>query len=163
MRRLTIAVALILFAAASVSPSPGQTQGAGTPKSADDQAVRQVVTDFGKQLRSVSVLAPPTDVASGMRKAYGPFVTPELLAKWQRAPSNAPGKRTSSPSPERIDIESAAPKGRDEYSVVGKVILLTEQERRNGGVFQANPVRMTLVRRQGQWLISTYQEKEASP
>ena len=35
-------------------------------------------------------------------------------------------------------------------------------ERRDGGVFAANPVTMTLAKRQGRWMITAYEEREAS-
>ncbi len=156
------AAAIVVFTPLGASQSFGQVLPTPTAApAAAIQAVRRVVADFGKQLRSVSVLAPPADVAAGMQKAYAAFVTPDLLESWKRAPLNAPGKRASSPSPERIDIDTIAAMGRDAFTVVGKVILLTDQERRNGGIFQANPVTMTVVHRKGKWLISNYVEKEA--
>ncbi len=161
MLRRAVSAGLILIAAGLASPSPAQNPPAAAAREADDRAVRQTVAEFGKQLRAVSVLAPAAQVAASMDQSYATFVVPELLASWKRAPLKAPGKRTSSPSPERIDIDTATPKGPDGYSVAGKVILLTAQERKKGGIFQANPVRMTLVRRQGRWLISAYEEKEA--
>ena len=45
----------------------------------------------------------------------------------------------------------------------GKVILLTAQERRDGGIFQANPVTMTVEQRRGKWVITAYDEQEAPP
>jgi hypothetical protein len=45
--------------------------------------------------------------------------------------------------------------------VKGKVILLTAQERRDGGIFQANPVTMTVEQRHGKWVITAYHEQEA--
>lgn len=155
------AAAIVVFTALGASQSFGQVLPTATAApAAAFHAVRRVVADFGMQLRSMSVLAPPANVAAGMQKAYAAFVTPDQLERWKRALLNAPSKRASTPSPERIDTIGA--KGRDVFTVVGKVILLTVQERRNCGTFQANPVTMTVVHRKGGWLISNYVEKEAS-
>ena len=123
--------------------------------------MRTVVTDFGKRLRMVAVLAPKDIAGKAMDDAYSPFVAPDLLARWKNDPQRAPGKRTSSPSPERIDITSITAKGHDTYGVTGKVILLTAQERREGGIFQANSVTITVAQQQGKWVITAYEEKEA--
>jgi len=159
MRILMIAAAFTLMSASIASPSWAQGQVAGV---AEVQAVTTVVSEFGRKLRSVAVLAPKPIAAAAMDGAYANLVAHELLAAWKSNPETAPGKRTSSPSPERIDITSVKPAGRDAYVVSGKVILLTAQERRSGGVFQANPVTLTVARQKGKWVITAYEEKQGS-
>ncbi len=159
MRILMIAASFALMAAHLPSPLCAQGQ-ASDP--AEVQAVRTVVLEFGKRLRSVAVLAPKAVAAAAMDQAYANFVAQDLLATWKGNPEKAPGKLTSSPSPERIDITSVKPAGREAYAVSGKVILLTDQERRSGGVFQANPVEITVARQQDKWVITKYEEKEGS-
>ena len=127
-----------------------------------EEAARAVVAEFGKRLREVSVLAPKQMAAAAMDRAYSTYVAAELLATWKSDPEKAPGKRTSSPSPERIDISTIKASGRHALVVTGKVILLTAKERRDGGVFAANPVTMTIAKRQGKWLITAYEEREVS-
>jgi hypothetical protein len=94
-----------------------------------------VVTEFGKRLRMVAVLAPKEIAAKTMDEAYSSFVAPDLLESWKSNPETAPGKRTSSPSPERIDVISIRAKGWNAYMVAGNVILLTSQERREVASF----------------------------
>jgi len=163
MRISSVVTAIILqmicAAMSSWAQAPEGTSGAGAQR----QAVRTVVTDFGKRLRMVAVLAPKDIVGKAMDEAYSRFVAPDLLEAWKNDPERAPGKRTSSPSPERIDITSITAKGRDTYTVRGKVILLTAQERREGGVFQANPVTITVAQQGQKWVITAYAEKEVHP
>jgi hypothetical protein len=127
------------------------------------QAARAVVNAFGKHLRLVATLAPRAIAAAAIDQAYTDLVAPELLAAWKAHPETAPGKHVSSPSPERIDIGAIRAKGRQIFEVTGKVILLTAQERRDGGVFQANPVTITVARQHGKWLIVAYAEREVPP
>jgi hypothetical protein len=109
----------------------------------------------------VALLAPKEMVTKAMDEEYSTLVSPDLLTIWKNDPEKAPGKRTSSPTPERIDISSIEAKGHDTYVVKGKVILLTAQERRDGGIFHANPVTMTVQQRHGKWVITAYHEQEA--
>lgn len=127
------------------------------------QVATTVVTEFGRRLRMVAVLAPKELMTKSMEEAYSDLVAADLLATWKSNPEKAPGKRTSSPSPERIDISSIKAQGHDAYIVKGQVILLTSQERRAGGIFQANPVTMTISKQNGRWVITAFKEKEALP
>lgn len=89
--------------------------------------VRQVVEDFGKRLQDVSLLAPQADVARAMQENYGPYVAPDLLARWQNDPLNAPGRLTSSPWPDRIEVASIEEVSDTEYRVQGSVIEVTNE------------------------------------
>jgi hypothetical protein len=163
MRLIALVSAAILLITTVTSHAWGQAPTAVSHPADQKQAVTTVVTEFGRRFRMVAVLAPKELVAKAMDEAYSDLVSADLLATWKDNPENAPGKRTSSPSPERIDISSIRAKGHDAYVVKGKVILLTAQERREGGVFQANPVTMTVSQQNGKWVITAYKEKEALP
>jgi hypothetical protein len=160
MRMMATVAAAVLVLAYNASHVSAQQADVGAP---DRQAARAVVTTFGKRLRLVATLAPQAIAAEAMDKAYADLVSPELLTAWKAHPETAPGKHTSSPSPERIDISAVRARGWQTFVVTGKVILLTAQERRDGGVFQANPVTITVVRQHGKWLIAAYAEKEVPP
>lgn len=159
--RMLAAGAVVLIAMLATADSWAQT-ATGASKLSEEEAVRTVVTEFGTRLREVSVLAPKEIAARAMDQAYSTYVAAPLLASWKNDPKKAPGKRTSSPSPERIDISTVKATGRDAFVVTGKVILLTAKERRDGGVFAANPVTMTLAKQQGRWMIAAYEEREAN-
>ena len=161
MRIIVVVGAAILLTTSGTSHLWAEAPTAIYRISDQETAVKTVVTEFGKRLRMVAVLAPKEMVTKAMDEEYSAFVSADLLAIWKNNPEKAPGKRTSSPSPERIDISSIEAKGHDTYVVKGKVILLTAQERRDGGIFQANPVTMTVEQRRGKWVITAYDEQEA--
>ena len=56
------------------------------------------------------------------KKNYGDYITPELLAKWQGDPQNAPGRMTSSPWPDRIEISNIERQPDGSYIANGKII-----------------------------------------
>jgi hypothetical protein len=155
----TVAVAVLALACDASHVSAQRPHAdAGNRRTA-----RAVVSAFGKRLRLVATLAPQAIAAAAMDKAYADLVAPELLAAWKAHPEAAPGKHASSPSPERIDISAVRAKGRQTFEVTGKIVLLTAQERRDGGVFQANPVTITVARQHDTWLIVAYEEREVPP
>jgi len=118
----------------------------------DKGVARSTAQDFGKQLQKVSLLE--RDASSTIASFYGPYVTPELLAIWQQKPSKAPGRPTSSPWPDHIDIVKITPQG-ESYIVEGDIILMTST-----GEVGKIPVVMQLVRGEsGKWLIAAYQEQ----
>src|SRR5438105_2826431 len=90
------------------------------PASPDEAAVRSLVTEFGDHLKNVSLAADPQILRDSIRTEYAPYVTPELLQKWQNNSETAPGRRTSSPWPERIDITSATENG-VQYVIKGTI------------------------------------------
>ena len=111
----------------------------------------------------VAVLAPKEIVAQSMDAEYAPLVAAELLTAWKNHPENAPGKHFSSPWPTRIDITSVKARGAHCYFVKGKVILMTTNEVKYGGIFQANPVAITVAYKHRRWLITAYTETENPP
>jgi hypothetical protein len=161
MRLIALVSVAVLFTITFTMHVRGQAPTAVSHPPNQRQVVTTVVMEFGRRLRMVALLAPKELVTKSMDEAYSDLVAADLLATWKSNPEKAPGKRTSSPSPERIDISSIKAKGHDAYVVKGKVILLTAQERREGGIFQANPVIMTISQQNGRWVITAFKEKEA--
>lgn len=86
----------------------------------EDAEVRTLVDEFGKTLKNVPLLA--DDVAIIMEREYRPYVASELIAKWQSREAEAPGRYSSSPWPDRIDIVSIQPRALGGYTVEGNVI-----------------------------------------
>jgi hypothetical protein len=64
-------------------------------------------------------------VISSLRENYSQFVSPALLAQWQSDPENAPGRVTSSPWPERIEIIDTEKLADSKYQVKGDIIEVT--------------------------------------
>ncbi|HEU4628814.1 MAG TPA: hypothetical protein VFS08_03685 [Gemmatimonadaceae bacterium] len=175
-----LAAVALLLAGCDARPDAGRPAADAPPDttspaavvvdSAGQQAVRDVVTRFGEQLRNVSLLAPDSILTASLREAYAPFVTPELLAAWTARPDSAPGRRVSSPWPERIRIDSLRTLGAGRVAVTGAVLYVTSAERAQGegegegeGASAATaPVRLEVSRGDdGQWRISTYAEGAA--
>lgn len=128
-----------------------------TPFRADqEKAVRRVVEEFGYQLKDVSLMAPKEDVADAMEDNYGPYVVPELLAEWENDPVNAPGRLTSSPWPDRIEIAKIQKESDTRYVVEGDIVEVTNE---GGGIDESateavrRPIVVGVERRGSDWKI----------
>lgn len=106
-----------------------------------DTEVRSLVAQFGAVLQKVSLTEP--DATSTLDSVYAPYVSQELIAAWKNNLETAPGRRASSPWPERIDIGSVTRGDDGSYEVVGTLYLST-------GVGSAGTIPVSLtVRDQG--------------
>jgi hypothetical protein len=149
-RNITLAAAgifaVIAIAAVVVFGVPSQREA----------AAQGVVKGFGSELQKVSLLDP--SASSTMAEHYAQHVTPELLALWQSDPEHAPGRLTSSPWPDRIEIVQMTPQG-ESYVMQAAVLLMTsaEAEGENAGII---PVIIQVVPRDGKWFIAAYQEQK---
>jgi hypothetical protein len=132
----------------ALPPSGGETATAPAAAGADEQAVRAVVEQFGLRLRNVSILGPAHVLESSIRREYAPYVTPELLDSWLAEPTTAPGRLTSSPWPERIEIASVTPRSSDRYDVDGEIVESASAGR--------TPVRIDVSRSEGGWRIASF-------
>lgn len=94
----------------------------------DSTEARQLVEDFGRRLNRVSLLAPDTVRVREIRLAYEGLVTDELLDRWLDDPSSAPGRSTSSPWPERINVESVESMSGGGCQVSGATIWVTSAD-----------------------------------
>ncbi|MGA7616074.1 MAG: hypothetical protein WBX15_12935 [Thermoanaerobaculia bacterium] len=90
----------------STTTAPVQSSAPATATSTETppDEVEQTVRAFGRKLAKVSLLAPPETLRTSIRKEYGALVTPDLLNRWITDPGEAPGRLTSSPWPDHIDI-----------------------------------------------------------
>lgn len=126
------------------------------PKQTDEmneQAVSNVVEEFGKKLQTVSLLSPPDLLAKSMEENYGDLVSPELLLKWQNDPQNAPGRMVSSPWPDRIEIASIEKSTENEYVVKGEIIEITSTEQEANGIAAKQPITLVVKNLDNNWLI----------
>lgn len=119
--------------------------------------IRDLITNFGKRLQDVSLLAP--DAAQEIQNQYSNFVSPSLLEMWMDDVSKAPGRRVSSPWPDHIEITTFSKEDSDSYELTGYVIEITSTEVTNGGAATRVPVRMVVQNNQGRWYIAGYQEE----
>jgi len=130
-----------------------------TPFQADqERAVREVVTKFGDQLKNISLLAPREDVALAMQANYMPYVAPELLAQWENDPMNAPGRLTSSPWPDHIDITSITKESDTRYAVEGAIVEVSSE---GGGIDESaseaarRPISLIVEKNGNGWYITS--------
>lgn len=135
-----------------------QTQQATTEETqqtrkSDEDAVTELVKAFGSKLQEVSLLAPEDILKKSMKENYGDYVTETLLAQWISNPQKAPGRLTSSPWPDRIEILSANKLAEDEYEVKGEIIEITSVEKENGGIAAKRPVILKVIKSGDRWLI----------
>jgi hypothetical protein len=120
--------------------------------------VAAITNAFGANLKMVSLTAEPGLIASSMDSYYKPYVTPQLLAKWKANPTIAPGKRTSSPYPEKIEITSVTQLSKKQYEVVGTVAEVVTGS--NGALtpVETYTLKLKLKYDDGIWLISDVQK-----
>lgn len=119
----------------------------------DREAIASLVEDFGGKLRAVSLQAPKDIVNKSIQENYSDFVTPELLEEWLSDPNTAPGRRLSSPWPDRIEIQSIDNLGDNAYKVKGEIIEITSVEKVSGGAAVKRPVTFVVKIIGSQWLI----------
>ncbi|MGI6452361.1 MAG: PdaC/SigV domain-containing protein [Syntrophomonadaceae bacterium] len=125
--------------------------------SSDETQVAEVVKNFGQNLKSVSLLASADILKNSIQENYSPYVSPELIAKWQQDPGNAPGRVTSSPWPERIDILGIDIQSDLKYEVRAEIIEVTSTELANGGYAAKQPITLTVEKINNNWLITSYE------
>jgi hypothetical protein len=146
---LALVVALGVYGYSTYKPAPTSVSNI------EDSTVRAVVEHFGSLMKNVSLLAP--DASVQIQGQYAAYVAPELLAVWKANPESAPGRKTSSPWPEKINVVSIIPAGVGVYSVEANVVEFTNA---SGGPTPAAvyPTSMRVENRGGQWLISLWHE-----
>jgi hypothetical protein len=122
----------------------------------NDQAARveNIVRGFGSRLKMVSLLAPDDLLKESMNENYGKLVTKELIEKWIKNPSEAPGRAVSSPWPERIDIESSERVSDYKYKIKGFIIEVTSAEKTSGEIAAKREIILEVEKIDGSWVIS---------
>ncbi|MGI6678686.1 MAG: hypothetical protein ACOX2Q_06395 [Dehalobacterium sp.] len=112
-----------------------------------------LVEEFGQQLHKVSLQASPDSIKKTMEENYGTFASPSLIEKWSKEPQNAPGRQTSSPWPDRIEVQYAEPIGEEIYKVEGIIIEITSDEKEHGGVAARRPITLIVKKAASGWQI----------
>jgi hypothetical protein len=153
---LIIILAVILIGKYSKTEAPVETTPVGTTTGAQEQQAKDAVNVFVAHLQNVSLTASSDILVPTIQKEYGPFVTPELLEQWTTDPTTAPGRSTSSPWPDHIDITNVQKVG-DDYQITGEIVLMTSNEVEHGGDAGRIPVKITVTAIDGQWYVSAYQ------
>ncbi len=118
--------------------------------------VEYVVESFGKRLQQVSLQSP--NAVQELKEQYTEFVSPALLEQWTNDVSLAPGRVVSSPWPDRIEITKSTEESSGKYVVTGFIVEVTSMEVVNGGAAAKIPIRITLEKIEGRWLITRFTE-----
>ncbi|MCR4400466.1 MAG: hypothetical protein NUV35_06285, partial [Syntrophomonadaceae bacterium] len=130
---------------------------------AEKKAAIATVQRFGARLQAVPLLAPRETLEPIMREQYGDLVSPSLLDSWLRDPSTAPGRLTSSPWPDRIDILGIRELSGSAWEVEGIIVEVTSTEAASGQAAATRPVTLTVRRSGDAWLIDRVQLGEYQP
>ncbi|HZS42707.1 MAG TPA: hypothetical protein VFA52_00595 [Candidatus Paceibacterota bacterium] len=153
---ICVVILVIVFKLPAPKSTTSSSSTNNTPVSSDLADVGSAVTDFGSKLKNVSLLAPTSTLKADIARYYGPYITVELLAEWQNNPSLAPGRLTSSPWPDHIDILSINQIDSTHYQVQGEIVEMTSQEVVAGGDSGREEVKITLTKVKNKWLISQF-------
>jgi hypothetical protein len=119
----------------------------------EKEIVVSIVKDFGSKLKNVPLLASKDVLRKSMEENYTDLVSDPLIEKWIYDPLNAPGRLTSSPWPDRIDILSTKKISKDTYQVNGEIIEVTSVEKINGGIAAKRPITLILKKINNKWMI----------
>lgn len=119
----------------------------------EEEAVANLVKEFGSKLQAVSLLAPNDIVKKSMQENYGGIASEALLTKWAEDPLSAPGRLTSSPWPDRIEIQSLRKLSEDTYEVKGIIIEITSTEKTSGGIAAKRPITLMIKKTKNNWII----------
>lgn len=154
MKKTGCLILVLVFCAvtAGCRGAPTSLQS-GTAEGTQETAVRNLVTGFGGQLQKVSLLAEKESVKSELQKYYSGYVAPSLLEKWQADPSSAPGRLTSSPLPDRIEILSMEKQADDAYDVSGEIIEKTSADVSGSRQPGKQGIKLAAQRIGGCWMI----------
>jgi hypothetical protein len=138
-----------LYFGAHYAAAPVPSAGSDEEKA----AVAKAVTDFGAQLNFVSLTAAPDIAIKAMEDHYAPFVSAELLDAWKKDLERAPGRLTSNPHPDRIEIRKMERNEDGSYEVGAKVIEVVSG---SDAVVSNYPVALKLRFRDGKWIITGF-------
>lgn len=134
--------------------SKGQNiEESGQNDEANEKAVINIVEGFGKKLQEVSLQAPKDVLEKSMKESYGDFVSGKLITAWISDPLNAPGRLTSSPWPDRIEIVDIKKVSEDTYQVNGEIIEITSTEKASGKAAAKRPITLTVKKSDNRWII----------
>jgi hypothetical protein len=107
--------------------------------------------EFGRRMKEVSTLSPADAASKSIRSVYAGLVDPKLIMKWVASPATAPGRKVSSPWPDRIEVKTSAVRD-GTFAIVEGVLI----ERSSSGDTSSAPVRMALGYTNTGWLITAY-------
>ena len=121
-------------------------------RKAEDE-IAAIAEEFGSRLKLVSLLAPSDVLEESMREAYSGIVSERLIDKWLDDPQNAPGRLTSSPWPERIEVLEIKKTSQGTFLVKGEIIEVTSTEAGTENIASKKAVTLTVKKTDSGWII----------
>ena len=105
--------------------------------------VTALVENFGSKMKDVSLSSPKNIIISEMKSAYSPFISKSLMDSWEQDPSEIIGRLTSSPWPEKIEIDSIEKLDKYKIDVKGKIVYVASG---NGKLVETDktPIELTI-------------------
>ena len=105
--------------------------------------VTALVENFGSKMKDVSLSSPKNIIISEMKSAYSPFISKSLMDSWEQDPSEIIGRLTSSPWPEKIEIDSIEKLDKYKIDVKGKIVYVASG---NGKLVETGktPIELTI-------------------
>jgi len=153
---------LILVAILSISLIGCQTEeipqvdipskGEGVEEVNNEEEAIKVVEEFGSKLQLVSLMSPKDILTKSMEEEYSQYVATGLIYEWIEDPLNAPGRLTSSPWPDRIEILNIEKITDYSFSVEGQIVEMTNVK---GEEFRRN-VNIIVEMVTDKWIISKF-------
>jgi hypothetical protein len=134
---------------------------ATTTTISEEGHVRDTVTAFGNNMKMVSLTASSTGIVSAINQYYAPYVSTNLMAMWQSAPTTAPGRKTSSPWPDHINIINISKTSDTSYTVRAEVVEKTSVEETEGGSSDTYPISLIVENQNGSWKIVGFETTES--
>lgn len=126
-----------------------------------ERAARTVVTEFGERLQNVPLAGDADIVSAAVEEHYAPYVTEDLLTYWKENPEEAPGRATSSPWPDSIEISIVTEQG-EGFVITGSVKMMTSVEETGGGAAGMVPVVIQVIPTDSGWKIAVYEEQQTT-
>lgn len=151
---LTYPTVMVKFEKGDIQNIQWDLSGDVNSDEAEKNEVIKFVQSFGGQLKMVSLLAPEDILKETMNEYYGDYVSAELIEKWLKDPVTAPGRLTSSPWPERIEVLAVEKTEENEYIVKGTIIEVTSVELKEGGSAARRPVTLNVDKIDDKWVIT---------
>ena len=125
---------------------------------ADSIAVRNLVLEFGSKMQQIALQSPDSALSRAYRAHYGTIVANSLIIEWVKNRTRAPGRLTSSPWPERIEILNLARKSPRAFLVDAEIVERTSAEA--AGDAGRIPIRLAIWKAARQWRINDYDQGE---
>ena len=122
------------------------------------EAIQNLVQNFGNRLQNIPLLAPQDVLRKSLEDNFGPLTFPSstIIAQWTSEalddPTKVPGRITSSPWPDRIEILNMKKLSKYAYEIDGEVIEVTST-----GISAKRPITILVEKRRDQgnrWFIT---------